>query len=69
MIKLVHNTTPIGGDSSEYECPECEDNVLTYIEIGESSSDISELSLVCFECEFEVEPDELEGFCEKSSYP
>ena len=69
MKEYNDGTNPIGGDTSEYECPECEDNMMTYVENGESSSDVSELGLACFECEFEVEPDELEGFCEGSSIP
>jgi hypothetical protein len=68
MIKLIYDTTPTGGDLSEYECTECNE-MMIYAEYGDSSSDISEFGLMCEECEFEVQPDEMEGFCEESSHP
>ena len=51
-------------DKTLYECPICE-AYLYNAEYGESDSDISEGGLICEEddCDFEVQPDELEDFC------
>jgi hypothetical protein len=61
MLKLINkNSVPTGGDSSPYTCPKCDSPNTTFLEYKSAyAQDYSELGIICDECEYETEPDEL----------
>lgn len=63
----MDGTNPLSGDESTFTCPDCLDEELVLIEFGDAQSDESEFGLFCRECELEIQPDEMEDFCESSS--
>tara|TARA_R110000822_G_scaffold8597_4_gene33812 strand:- start:4727 stop:5095 length:369 start_codon:yes stop_codon:yes gene_type:complete len=65
--EYVDGTNPLSGDLVSYNCPDCLDNELVLIEFGDAQSDVSEFGLFCDNCELEIQPDEMEDFCESSS--
>lgn len=48
--------SPIGGDPSPYECPECDSPNTTYEEYITNDPEDSELGIICDDCEHQVEP-------------
>jgi len=61
MSKLINkNSVPTGGDPSPYSCSKCDSPNTTFLEyICAYAQDDSELGIICDECEYETEPDEL----------
>ena len=59
-MKLKINSVPTGGDQSPYTCSKCDSPNTTFQEyLCVYAPDISELGIICDECEYETEPDEL----------
>lgn len=63
LMKHQHsmiNSVPTGGDPSPYTCSKCDSPNTTFQEYPcVYAPDISELGIICDECEYETEPDEL----------
>ena len=48
--------SPIGGDPSPYECPNCASPNTTYEEYITNDPEDSELGIICDDCEHQVDP-------------